>query len=276
MSQIERAFARIAEGQVHMRRIDRPGDARLPLVMLHASPGSSSGLVPLMEALAAVGGPPLIALDTLGNGDSAPPAPDEPDIAYFADAALRALSAIGVERFDLFGSYTGARSACEMAILAPDRIGALIFDGMGEFSAEQQALFLRDYAPEMVPDHYGRQFVWAFNFVRDQALHFPYFLRDPAHRLMTRAVPDAEELHLRAIEVLKGLGSYHKSYRAAFRYPSGARMPLVTRPATLFAPAGDASALSVQQAYVASMPAARIVEIDASPVGKAKAILASL
>ena len=64
--------------------------------------------------------------------------------------------------------------------------------------------------------------------MRDQALHFPYFLRDPEHRLMSRPVPDADELHMRAVEVLKALRTYHKSYRAAFAYPGRARLAQVS------------------------------------------------
>eukprot|EP00456_Euglypha_rotunda_P017537 TRINITY_DN16032_c0_g1_i1.p3 TRINITY_DN16032_c0_g1~~TRINITY_DN16032_c0_g1_i1.p3 ORF type:complete len:122 (-),score=28.21 TRINITY_DN16032_c0_g1_i1:11-376(-) len=96
--EIERGFVRIAEGQMHLRRTVPMDDTRPPLVLLHPSPGSSIQLVPLMEALVAADAPPLIALDTLGNGDSAAPASEAPDIAYFADAALRALDALEIGR----------------------------------------------------------------------------------------------------------------------------------------------------------------------------------
>lgn len=276
MPTIERAFVTIAEGQMHLRRTVGGDDGRLPLVLLHPSPGSSIGLVPLMEALAAAGAPPLIALDTLGNGDSAAPVPHAPDIAYFADAALRALSAMGIERFHLFGALTGARMACDMAVQAPGRVDRLILEGMGEFDPELQALLLDRYAPEMAPHDYGYQLLWAFNFVRDQATHFPYFLRDPEHRTMTRAVPDADELHMRAVEVLKALRTYHKSYRAAFPYPARARLAQLTVPTSLLAAQGNAAAIADQRGYADDMSVGQVVECAAALPEKAGTLLALL
>jgi pimeloyl-ACP methyl ester carboxylesterase len=272
---IERGFVRIAEGLVHYRSVaGQANPSALPLVLLHASPGSSRGLEALMAGIAAEDGRPLIAPDTLGNGDSAAPAADDPDIFYYAAATLRVLDALGIERFDLYGTHTGARTACEMAILAPERINRLIFDGIGEYDAAMQAVLLADYAPEMAPDDYGRQFIWAFNFVRDQALHFPHFLRDPGHRLMTRAVPDAAELHDRTIEVVKSLGSYHKAYRAAFRYATTARLPQVAAPSIFLSPADDLPSLRDKAAgYAALMQDARVMDIAAGPASRATAIL---
>lgn len=274
--QIDRDFVRIDEGQVHMRRYSRAGDRRVPLVLLHASPGSSIGLVSLMEELAKLDCPPLVALDTLGNGDSAAPTPDAPDIAYFADASLRAVSAMGIDQFHLYGSMTGARTACDMALQAPERLDCVILDGMGEYDPDFQRLLIAEYAPEMAPSDYGYQLLWAFNFVRDQALHFPYFLRDPEHRLMTRPVAGAEELHLRTVEVLKALTTYHKSYRAAFVYPGKARLAELSRPVTFIATEGDKATLAETHALAGLVSGAEVVVSAIDPAAKAKAIMASL
>ncbi len=231
---VGRAFVGLAEGLVHLRRIDGAGAGRAPLLLLHASPGSSRGLEPLLRALHARD-PDLtvIAPDTLGTGDSAAPAPDAPDIAYYAGSVVRLLDALGLERVHLYGAHTGARIACEAAAAYPDRVEKVIFDGIGDYDAATRRELIERYAPEMAPDDYGRQFVWAFNFVRDINLHFPHYARDPAHRLNTRPVPSADELHASALEVLKGLTTYHKAYRAAFAYETGARIGLIRAPALL-------------------------------------------
>ena len=60
---------------------------------------------------------------------------------------------------------------------------------------------IENYAPRIEPDEFGRHFVWAFNFVRDQALHFPWFMRDPEHRLSVPVLllkADSELLVLQA------------------------------------------------------------------------------
>lgn len=225
---IERHFVSIAEGAVHMRRIRGDGP---PLLLFHPSPNSSRGLVPLLQGLRAAGSrADMFALDTLGNGDSAPPVPDVPDIGYFADAVRRTMDVLGLERADLYGSHTGARIACELAATCPDRVGRVVFQGISDFDSATRARRLEAYAPAIDPDDYGRQFIWAFNFVRDQSLHAPYFLRDPEHRLTNRAVPDAQALHMAALDVLKNIDSYHKPYRAAFAYPTADRIGLVTAP----------------------------------------------
>jgi len=228
---VDRAFVRIDEGLVHYRHIAGEADGRLPLVMLHASPGSSRGLEPLMRELArADPGRRIVAPDSLGNGDSAAPAAVNPDIAYFAGGVGRALDALGITRAIVFGSHTGARVACEFGILYPERVTAIVFDGIGDYDDAMRSLLLREYAPEVAPDDYGRHLLWAFNFVRDQALHYPYFMRDPEHRLMSRPVASADELHWRVVEVLKSITSYHKSYRAAFAYRASERLPLLEVP----------------------------------------------
>src|SRR4051794_12191521 len=99
---IRRAFVDIEEGQVHYRTA---GDGGLPLLMLHPSPGSSLMLAPLIRELGR--DRRVVAPDTLGNGDSAPPRSPSAAIEDFADAHLRAVTALGIERFDLYGSHTG-------------------------------------------------------------------------------------------------------------------------------------------------------------------------
>ena len=74
--------------------------------------------------------------------------------------------------------------------------------------------------------------------MRDQALHFPYFMRDTEHRLNV-PMPSPEELHLKAIDVLKALRTYHKPYLAAFRYPARERFPQVSSKALMLRAATD-------------------------------------
>lgn len=220
----ERAFARIAEGQVHYRIVH--GDNSLPpIVLLHASPSSSRSTAPLAEALASLGRT-VIAPDTLGNGDSPPPAIDDPDIDYFADSIVRLMDVLGFDRFIPYGSHTGARIACELAAAYPDRVPAAVFNGIKEYDDETREKVIANYAPTPEPDAHGTHFVWAFHFVRDQALYFPHFERNPEHRL-PGFMPPAQALHDGALDVLKALNTYAKPYIAAFRYRATQRMPLI-------------------------------------------------
>lgn len=233
--QIRRGFVSIREGQVHYRTGGEETSGR-PLWMVHASPASSVTLVPLMRALGR--SRRVIAPDTLGNGDSAPAAPAVPDIAYYADASLRVMDALGIEQADLYGSHTGAHIVTEMALARPDRFGRMILDGIGMFSPGEKAEFLERYAPSVEPDAFGTQFHWAWHFVRDQAWFFPYYRRDSRH-LRGLDMPSAEALHQTTLEVLKAIRTYHHAYRAAFAHPDRERLPLVRLPTLVMADASD-------------------------------------
>lgn len=260
MTQIERGFVTIREGQVHFRQArpqrvpsadGEPGAAAEqgataenvpPLWMIHASPASSISLTPLMRELAM--SRHVIAPDTLGNGDSAAPDVDEPDIAYYAESSWRVMDALGIEYVDLYGSHTGAHIASEMAISNPGRVRRMILDGIAMFEANDKREYLAHYAPSKLPDSTGAQFHWALQFVRDQAWFFPYFRRDARHN-RGLGLPPAEILHQTTVEVLKALTTYHLGYRAAFSHDDRARLPLVKVPSLVMADASDPLAKGV-------------------------------
>jgi pimeloyl-ACP methyl ester carboxylesterase len=225
---IRRGFIDLAEGQVHYRTAGP--EQGVPLVMLHPSPGSSKMLEPLIRHFARTRR--VVAPDTLGNGDSAAPHGSEPDLAYFADAHLRALSALAIDRFDLYGGHTGGGIACEIAIQAPGKVRRLVLDGMSLYSDEERDDMLRHYAPALSADHNGTQFHWVWNFVRDAYLFWPWYRRDAQH-VRDVGLPPAEVLHDKAVEVLKAYRTYHLSYRAAIAYDKAARLPKVAVPMLL-------------------------------------------
>ena len=234
---VDRDFVRLDEGLVHYRHAGTRADRdALPIYVAHAGPGSSAGYEPLIAVLG--DSRFVIAPDTLGNGDSAAPAEDVPDIEYYADSVCRILDALDIDQVDYFGSHTGAHIGCELAILRPDRVRKMIFDGIGVFEDDFRQTLLENYAPEMKPDEYGTQFTWAWHFLRDQMMHFPYFMRDPEHR-MQNDMPPAEFLHIHVTDVLKALTTYHKGYRAVFRHEVEARLPMVKVPSMFMSSEAD-------------------------------------
>ncbi|MBL8643790.1 MAG: alpha/beta fold hydrolase [Rhodospirillaceae bacterium] len=278
---IDRRFVRLQEGLVHVREMaarEMAGAAQtLPLVLMHPSPASARGLEPFMHALRGAGlTRTLIAPDTLGNGDSAAPAPDHPDIAYYADSVRRVLDALKIDRAHIYGAHTGCRTAAELAIIAPDRVASVIFDGIVEYEPDLRRQILEHYAPAVEPDEMGQHLLWAFNFVRDQVFHFPYFLRDPAHT-NTRVMPSAEQLHAHTVDVLKGLTTYHKAYRAAFEYEPSKRLPLIRKPVLVLEADTEPAHLKKAAADMAALvPGSTLVKTAGGITGKAQAIAASL
>jgi pimeloyl-ACP methyl ester carboxylesterase len=225
-----RGFVEIDEGQVHYRYSRETASGVTPLVMLHASPGSSkmlAGMIALMGR-----GRRVVATDTLGNGDSVPHRLPAPAIADFADAHLRALDALGIEQFDLYGTHTGGCIASEIAIHHPDRVRRLILDGMSLYSEEERADMLEHYALEIRPDLGGGHLAFAWHFVRDNYLFWPWYKRDAAH-VRSVGLPSPAVLHDKLVEVLKAAGTYHLSYRAAIAYRKDERLPLLRTPTLL-------------------------------------------
>jgi pimeloyl-ACP methyl ester carboxylesterase len=216
-----RAFANLPGRQVHYRHA---GAGNVPLLMLHASPGSSKQMERLGDALAATRH--VLATDRPGNGDSPALPMAQPEIADYAHAEFAFLDMLGLHRIDVYGSHTGACVAVEMAILAPDRVRRIVLDGIGLFSEAETADYLANYAPPVQPDHAGAYVTWAFQFCRDQILFFPWFdKRTEAARGL--GLPPPRALHGVVVEVLKSLETYHLGYQASFRYPARARLALL-------------------------------------------------
>lgn len=247
-SDVERAFVRIDEGQLHLRRLPAAEAGHTPVLLLHASPASSWSLQDLMLALRSAGClGEIIAPDTLGNGDSPPPALDEPDITYFAGSMDRLCAALGLGKVHVYGTHTGARIACELAAAFPARVARVVLDGITEYQDELREAVIANYAPVVEPDEYGRHLIWAFNFCRDQALFFPHFMKDAEHRLAV-PMPPASILHRVTLDVLKTLDTYPKPYIAAFRYRAFERMPLVEAPVLLLRPETELALLNASVA----------------------------
>jgi pimeloyl-ACP methyl ester carboxylesterase len=229
---IDRAFVRLQEGLVHYRHAGESRKAAmLPLYMVHAGPGSSAGIAPLIAEMARSRW--VVAPDTLGNGDSAAPGVTNPEVSYYADSVVRVMDALKIDKADYFGTHTGAHIGVELLLNRPDRIRKAIFDGIGVFPDDLKTEMLANYAPEIKPDEFGRQFTWAWHFVRDQSIHFPYFKREPAYRL-NNPMPPAEALHRSVTEVLKAVTTYHNGYRAVFRHDTKARLPMVKNTPLMF------------------------------------------
>lgn len=216
----------------------------------------------------------VFAPDTLGNGDSAAPAQEAPEIGYFAESVIRILDQLELDRVDFYGSHTGGRIACEMAVSHSDRVRRVVIDGLVEYDPELKPQILENYAPAIVPDEHGGHLPWAFQFVRDQAFFFPYFMRDAEH-ILGNPGRTAEHLHAHTVDVLKGLTTYHKPYLAAFRYPARARMPLIKVPALVMAGESDPPPLIAGTQEMARLsPLADMLIVGRGPEHKVKAATA--
>lgn len=227
--EIDRHFVRLKDGLIHYREAGshHPG---IPVLMMHASPASSAFVEPLMAELGKTRH--VIAPDTPGNGDSAPPAQSSPELSDYADVMDRFLTALGVADCDVYGTHTGSHIGVELALQSPQRVKHLAMHGVAVLSDSEREEFLSNYAPPQVPDDIGGQFNWAFHYVRDQMIFYPHFRKTPEH-IRFGGHLDPDFLHTLVVGLLKNLTHYHKTYHAVFRHPLLDRLNQVSVPTCL-------------------------------------------
>ena len=218
MTDIRRGFADISEGQVRYRTA---GEGDPPLVMFHMSPFSSQHLEPLIARLG--NSRSVFAPDTLGNGHSCRPQPADPTLEYFAEAHLRALDALGIDRFDAYGAHTGAKIGLELAITHPDRVRKMILDAVSVRSSAAADELLAGIQPFEVDDD-GTHLMKAWHMVRDSYLFFPWW-KHTAEAKRDLGLPETQALHQEVLEMLASIRTYHLSYRAAIIHPNQERLP---------------------------------------------------
>ncbi|MEM6681294.1 MAG: alpha/beta hydrolase [Pseudomonadota bacterium] len=124
-------------GQIHIRTA---GPATgVPLICLHQSPLSGAMFEAAVPALMNLGYW-VIAPDTPGYGQS--DAPDEPiDIAGYTRAIPAILDYFNLKKAALLGHHTGAVFASHFATVMPERVCALVLNGVPILSPEERAFF---------------------------------------------------------------------------------------------------------------------------------------
>lgn len=217
---ITRHFVRVGDREVHYRC----AGSGPPFVLFHVSPQSSAFVLP--ELLSLADHYTLVALDTPGYGESDPLPFTAPQMADYADAVIETLNALGIDRAPLYGSHTGANIAVEIARRAPDRVAALVLDGLSLSTPEVAHDRINHYAPRFEPSADGAHLAWAWQHTRDQLLFWPWYQPHKANRLHAD-VKNADYLH----DVVLGkmaAADYWLGYRAAFGHDSRDALKQVT------------------------------------------------
>jgi pimeloyl-ACP methyl ester carboxylesterase len=210
--QVSRHFVRVGEREVHYRR----AGSGPPFVLFHVSPQSSAFVIPALLPLA--DRYTLIALDTPGYGESDPLIQTAPSLADYAETVLETLDALGIGRAPFYGSHTGANVAVELARRAPERVAALVLDGLSLSTPDIAQDRTDHYAPPFVPTAGGEHLAWAWQHTRDQLLFWPWYEPHKANRL-NGPMKNADYLH----DVVLGkiaAADYWLGYRAAFNHDS--------------------------------------------------------
>ena len=248
---VTRDYVDTRSGRLLVRRLGTTGDR--PLLMLHASPGSAAMLVPLATELARHRA--VVALDTLGNGDSDKPGWTEGALADYAPVVADAVERLGLGTVDVYGQHTGALIAVELAIQRPELVHRTVLDGVLILSEEERDELLRRYTPPFTPRDDGTHLLAAWHMVRNQNLFWPWF--NNTRSGIRRVEPlDAQRLHEAFVDLMKSGETYPISYRAAFSYPTVERLAQLATPALMIARETDPLRESTQRASALARNAA--------------------
>lgn len=156
---IRRGYADSRDGQIHYRRVERPGR---PVVFLHQTASSGAMFEMVMERLADER--PSIAFDTPGFGNSFRPQ-DEYTLPYLAARLIEALDDLGVDEFDLIGHHTGGCIALEIVDQVPDRVTSFGLMGPVIASPEERDTFRDTFTTPFVIEADGSHLKQAWDYL---------------------------------------------------------------------------------------------------------------
>ncbi len=230
---IRKGFLSVGGRDVHYRT----AGAGPPVVLLHDSPRSSALHIPLIEALSAEF--TVIAPDTPGNANSDPlTGPGPFKIADFADALAETLDALAVQRAGFYGFHTSSKILLEFAVRHPKRVSVAIMDGLslppGGPDPDYIAAYMRPFVIEEDGAHIARE--WTR--LRDSGRWFPWFSRDPTHRIGSQA-PDPAHTHQAFLDYFSAGPHYVEAYTAAMSYLAAPKLSQLAVPAVIMAREDD-------------------------------------
>ena len=217
MTSFERHLAATRLGTVHVWH--RPAHAGRPLLMLHMSPRSGRMYHEAMGRLDR----PTIAVDRPGFGLSDPP-PSPPTMDDYAAATLEVIDELGVDRFDVVGTHTGAVEAVAIATLAPTQVASVTLVAIPAYTDEEIAqrrlgVAAARPAAELDGSHLGN--MWQ-------------------RRISFRQPPlDLDLLRELLIDELRADPWVHWAYRAVIEYPMATQLAELSVPVTVLAPHDD-------------------------------------
>ena len=219
LASFRQGFAPYRFGQVHYWQGGPPRTlGKVPLLCLHASPGSSRSYAVFLPLMAAQR--PVLAADTPGYGLSDPP-PSQPGIEDYAEAMIALADSLKLRRIDLLGNHTSSSTALEIAIRRPGLVRRIVVNSALVYTPEEitalraseatYAGLTFDAAANKVPGDWARIRAMQRDMSEDDAWAFFW----EVNRNPTRSI---------------------WGYEASFTYDARAALPRVTQPMLVVSP----------------------------------------
>ena len=241
---IARAFVPTQSGRIHIATAGQG----FPVLLLHQTPRSWDeyrDVLPILGRSYRV-----IAMDTLGFGDSQALPLAENSIERWAVGAFDLLDALGITQAAVVGHHTGAVVAIEMAASHPERVAALVLSSCPWIDAPRRLA------------HSGKRVI-------DEVEH----THSGAHlsELWQRRQPyypkgDIDLLERFMVDALKAGPLAVGGHKACNNYAMETRTPLITSPTLVIGATDDPHAFPASQRVVQEIAGSKRVDIQGGMV----------
>jgi pimeloyl-ACP methyl ester carboxylesterase len=205
----------------------------VPLVVLHPSPMSSAFMVPVIDTVSDICR--VIAPDTPGYGATDALTKPGDDLSPYVDWLLAFTDALGLDRFLLYGSATGAQIAIEFAHAHPMRLRHLFLDNAVHFTDAERADILARYFPDISPREDGSHLADTWAMAKGLFRGFPWY-EEPDTPL---PAPPLAVVQATALAYLMAGEDYARAYKAAFNNERAERVQSLSVPTTILRWAGS-------------------------------------
>jgi pimeloyl-ACP methyl ester carboxylesterase len=241
MPQVERSFVVTPSGRIHIAF----AGFGAPVLLLHQTPRSWDefrDVLPLLGRHYRV-----IAMDTVGYGDSDPLPDGQASIENWAKAAHQLLARLGIGRAAIIGHHTGTAIGVEIAAAYPEYVAALVLsaspyvDEARRMEARDDGHVIDHAVPRVDGGHLAE--LWS--------MRQPFYPPDRVD-LMERFIVDALKAGSRAAE----------GHRVVDRYEMETRLPLVRCPTLVIAPTADPHAHPHAPKVAAAIAGSTLVKIE--------------
>ena len=202
----------------------RIGGEGPPLLLLHPSPLSSGFMVPLMLRLGAQA--TVMAIDTPGYGASSAIANAAGNLSVYVGVLRKFVDRLGLARYAVYGSATGAQLAIELARADPERVSGIVLDNAASFTDDQRMAVTEGYFPDLSPRPDGSHLSSVWQIAHDSMLFFPWHKPSDDNRISPVLGP-LEAMQAHAMGYLEAGSDYHLAYRAAFENERAERLAAV-------------------------------------------------
>ncbi len=198
-------FVNVDGIQLHM--IKKDGSER-PLLFHHEIGDDNSSLKRFSKRKTN-----LVSFSLPGHGESdSIELSNEFDLEPVYDLLSRAIKKIGLDDLDIIALQNSASIALGVSQKLSNHVNNLYLMNFPYFTQMDKKSYYNKFAFDIVPSSYGEHLIKCWNFLRDQALYFPWFDNKKENIILNEKLLKTTDLHNRLVSLLKAKDSWKKMY----------------------------------------------------------------